>query len=110
MILRRIAFADIARTRFDPIDEPTRNGAASILADVRFDGEAAVRKHAERLGDVKAGEPLLLDAKALAKALASLPNEDRECAAANTGSGCSYATCARCTTSASGRRPLQRAC
>ncbi|HSI02993.1 MAG: histidinol dehydrogenase [Myxococcota bacterium] len=77
MTLRRIAFADIARTRFDPIDETTRNGAAAILAEVRASGEAAVRKHAERLGDVKPGEPLLLDAKVLAQALASLPKEDR---------------------------------
>ncbi len=77
MTLRRIAFADIAHTRFDPIDEPTRNGAAAILADVRSSGEPAVRKHAERLGDVKPGEPLLLDTKVLAKALAGLPKEDR---------------------------------
>ncbi len=77
MTLRRIAAADIARTRFDPIDEPTRAGAAAILADVRSGGEAAVRKHAERLGDVKAGEPLLIGPDALAAALASLPKDDR---------------------------------
>lgn len=77
MTLRRIAAADIARTRFDPIDEPTRQGAAAILVDVRSGGEAAVRKHAERLGDVKPGEPLIIERKALETALAGLPAEDR---------------------------------
>ncbi len=53
MTLKRISLREIGRTRFDPIDGPTRAGAAAILADVRERGEAAVRQHAERLGDVK---------------------------------------------------------
>src|SRR5690348_13792371 len=78
MMLKRIAVHEIGRTRFDPIDEPTRAGAAAILSDVRERGEAAVREHAERLGDIKPGAPLVIERAQLAAALAGLPKSDRE--------------------------------
>lgn len=78
MSLRRITAAEVARLRFDPVDEPTRKGAGAILADVRDNGEVAVRAHAERLGDIKPGEPLVYDRAALKKAADALPKDDLE--------------------------------
>lgn len=77
MTLRRITRRDIAATRVDPLDEKTKAGAAAILADVKARGEAALREHAERLGDLKAGAPLVIGKPQLAVALASLSDADR---------------------------------
>ncbi|MBC7794346.1 MAG: histidinol dehydrogenase [Clostridia bacterium] len=76
MSLRRIQAADVARHRFDPVDDATRAGAGAILNDVRNGGQQAVRAHAERLGDIKPGEPLVYDRDALKKAAASLSAGD----------------------------------
>ena len=51
--------------------------AGEILDDVERRGEPAVREHAERLGDLRPGEPLLLDRAALARAHDALDPADR---------------------------------
>ena len=78
MTLKRIVARDIGRARFDPIDEPTRARAATILADVREGGALAVREHAERLGDIRPGGALVIERAELDKALSELPKTDRE--------------------------------
>lgn len=74
--MRRITASEVARHRFDPVDEPTRAGAGAILNDVRNGGQDAVRGHAERLGDIKQGEPLVYDRDALQRAAKALPTGD----------------------------------
>jgi len=51
--------------------------AARIVAEVESGGEAALRSHAERLGDIEPGAPLIFDRSALEAALAALDADDR---------------------------------
>ncbi|MDY0002093.1 MAG: histidinol dehydrogenase [Polyangia bacterium] len=60
-----------------PVDAETLGAAARIVEDVRQRGEQALREHAERLGDLGPGDPLVLGPEALARALSSLPAEER---------------------------------
>jgi phosphoribosyl-ATP pyrophosphohydrolase/phosphoribosyl-AMP cyclohydrolase/histidinol dehydrogenase len=59
------------------ITREVREAAATIVEDVRLRGEAALREHAERLGDLLPGAPLLIPRRALLAALDELPGEDR---------------------------------
>jgi phosphoribosyl-ATP pyrophosphohydrolase/phosphoribosyl-AMP cyclohydrolase/histidinol dehydrogenase len=52
--------------------------AAGIVRDVCARGAVALREHAERLGDLAPGAPLILPREALASALAALEPGDRE--------------------------------
>jgi phosphoribosyl-ATP pyrophosphohydrolase/phosphoribosyl-AMP cyclohydrolase/histidinol dehydrogenase len=76
--LRVIGADEVRTTRRDPVDAATLAAAAGIVDDVRRRGEAALREHAERLGDVKRGEPLVIEAPALRRALESIPRADRD--------------------------------
>ncbi len=60
----------------EPVDLETLAQATAIVADVRDDGEAALRKHAERLGDLDPGAPLVATREALEDALTTLPPGD----------------------------------
>lgn len=51
-------------------------GARRIVDDVRFRGEEALREHAERLGDIEPGAPLLIERSALEEARRALPEEE----------------------------------
>ncbi|MBY0113862.1 MAG: histidinol dehydrogenase [Phycisphaerales bacterium] len=77
-MLQRRSADDIARRSRVTIDAPTLHGAQAILDEVRSGGEAALRRVAERLGDIKPAEPLVLDRAAIAKAAASVPREHIE--------------------------------
>ncbi len=59
------------------IAREVREAAAAIVEDVRLRGEPALREHAERLGDLPPGAPLLIPRQALLGALEELPGEDR---------------------------------
>ena len=74
--LRLRTVADLARRGGDP-DPETLATAARIVRDVRKRGEVALRKHAERFGDVPRGAPLYYDRPELARALAGLAPADR---------------------------------
>lgn len=76
-VLRRVAPTEISRHRHDPVDAQTVAQAAAILADVRADGLAAVRRHAERLGDVTAGAPMIVGRDVLTQAERELPADQR---------------------------------
>jgi histidinol dehydrogenase len=67
----------LERARPTYLDAETLATAAGILEDVRTRGAAAVRSHAERLGDLDPGSPLLLGREEMDRALRSLPAEDR---------------------------------
>lgn len=57
------------------VDEATLAAAGQIVADVRARGEAGLRHHAERLGDVAEGAPLILRGEALAAAKSAVSSE-----------------------------------
>jgi phosphoribosyl-ATP pyrophosphohydrolase/phosphoribosyl-AMP cyclohydrolase/histidinol dehydrogenase len=57
------------------VDAPTLAAAADIVDDVRTYGEAALRRHAERLGDLAPGAPLWLDRATLRAAFEAQPLE-----------------------------------
>lgn len=77
-LLRRVPAAEVRAMRRHGVDAATLAAAAPIVEDVQARGEAALREHAERLGDLKPGAPLLLDRAALAAAFAALPKAQQE--------------------------------
>jgi phosphoribosyl-ATP pyrophosphohydrolase/phosphoribosyl-AMP cyclohydrolase/histidinol dehydrogenase len=77
-VLRRVAAAEVRAIRRHGVDAATLAAAAPIVEDVQARGEAALREHAERLGDLKPGAPLLIDRGALANAFAALAPAQRD--------------------------------
>ena len=69
--------AALAASLPDPVDAETLAAAAVIVDDVRARGEPALREHAERLGDVAPGAPLVIGRDALEAARDALPAEQR---------------------------------
>lgn len=59
------------------LDEETTRIAGAILQDVRTGGVAALRAHAERLGDITPADPLIIERAGLQAALAALPADQR---------------------------------
>ena len=76
--LRRLTAGGLPDPRRDAVDADTLSAAGAIVADVRRDGAAAVRRHAERLGDLGAGAPMIIERAALDAARDALPTSDRE--------------------------------
>ncbi|MFU8802962.1 MAG: histidinol dehydrogenase, partial [Bradymonadaceae bacterium] len=76
-LLKILPYADIPEIRRSPVDGETLEAAGLIVNDVRDRGEAAVREHALRLGDLGEGDALVLGPEALEEALLSLPDADR---------------------------------
>ncbi len=70
--------ADLEPARADVLDAETMRRAGAIVDDVAARGFDAVREHAERLGDVAVGAPLVLDREDLLAALQALPDDDRQ--------------------------------
>ncbi|MGM0574586.1 MAG: histidinol dehydrogenase [Myxococcota bacterium] len=76
--LRRLDADEVSASRRDPVDRETLEGAAHIVEDVRKRGESALREHAERLGDLEPGAPLVLGAEEMEAARDELSREDLE--------------------------------
>ena len=70
--LRRLRPDDVAPMRRDPVDAAALAAAAPIVDDVRARGAAAVRAHAERLGDLVPAAPMVVPRDGLARALAGI--------------------------------------
>ncbi len=77
-LLPRVELSAAARLARRPVDPDTLATAASIVEDVRVGGEAALRHHAERLGDVRPFESIVLDRDELDAAARSLDAGQRE--------------------------------
>jgi phosphoribosyl-ATP pyrophosphohydrolase/phosphoribosyl-AMP cyclohydrolase/histidinol dehydrogenase len=77
-LLRRVPAAEVPALRRGAVDAATLTAAAVLVDDVRTRGEAAVREHAERLGDLKPGEPLVRPKKELDAAAKALSKDDRD--------------------------------
>ena len=76
-LLKRRDVSDLSRLRRDPVDPDALAVVRPIVEDVRTRGEAALREHAERLGDLKPGGPLFLEHADLCRALAALAPAER---------------------------------
>ncbi len=77
MSLKRTTPATIPLRGRAAVDAETLRIAGEIVESVRIEGEAALRHHAERFGDVPTGGALIYDRAAMQEALESLPAEDR---------------------------------
>ncbi len=75
--LRRVRPDQVQRSRHEVIDAGTLGQVGRIVDDVRRRGEAALRRHAERLGDLRRGEPMVFDRGDLAVAYQALPAAQR---------------------------------
>ena len=74
-VMKRVEAKDLEALRREAVDAQTLAEAAAIVEDVRARGEAAVREHAVRLGDMREGQPLLMDRNALMGELSRLDNK-----------------------------------
>ena len=63
----------------DPVYPDAEATAKQCLADIKAQGEVALRMYAEKFGDVPKGGPLVLDKTAMKEAYDSLPEEDQRC-------------------------------
>ncbi|MFT5287446.1 MAG: phosphoribosyl-ATP pyrophosphohydrolase/phosphoribosyl-AMP cyclohydrolase/histidinol dehydrogenase, partial [Planctomycetota bacterium] len=77
-ILRVVSSLESELVSKKPSDAATDRAAIEIVEDVRERGEVALRAHAERLGDLEVGAPLVLDRAALESVRVSLPAHQRE--------------------------------
>jgi phosphoribosyl-ATP pyrophosphohydrolase/phosphoribosyl-AMP cyclohydrolase/histidinol dehydrogenase len=76
--LRRLELTAVPQLRRAAVDGATLDAAARIVQDVRDRGEAALRHHAERLGDLAAGEPLFRTRADMLAALDGISTADRD--------------------------------
>ena len=72
-MLRRVSPVAVEAAHLSPVDAPTLAAARAILDDVRDRGEPSLRAHAERLGDLPIGAPLVITRDDLAAAARDLP-------------------------------------
>lgn len=77
-LLRRLSPAEVRVARRGAVDAVTLGQAQDIVDDVRERGAEALRQHAERLGDIEPGAPLVRDRAQLDAALAALAPSDRD--------------------------------
>ncbi len=77
-MLARVTPDQVALGERGAVDPDALATAGAIVEDVRRNGEAAVRRHAERLGDLDPGAPLVADRGTLNTALARLPDADAD--------------------------------
>jgi phosphoribosyl-ATP pyrophosphohydrolase/phosphoribosyl-AMP cyclohydrolase/histidinol dehydrogenase len=75
--LTRRSPAEVRGARRHPVDAEALAAVDPILGDVQARGEAALRAHAERLGDLAAGAPLVIERAALDAAKDALPASGR---------------------------------
>ena len=75
--LKRLKADEIPALRRRAVDAQTLAQAAAIVDDVEQRGEAAVREHAERLGDLESGAPLYHTRAELTQALETIAPDQR---------------------------------
>ena len=77
LALRRLSLAEIPASASRSRDREAERTAAAIIDEVEDEGEAALRRWAERLGELEPGGKLFLDGAALERALSALGREER---------------------------------
>jgi len=75
--MRRLTQGEVERIDRWAVDSETLEAAAEIVDAVRREGEAAVRRFAERFGEVAPGDPLLVGREELDRTLSTIPESDR---------------------------------
>lgn len=77
-LLRRVSPAEVNETGLTQIDQDTERVVVQIVEEVRHGGETALRGHAERLGDLESGKPLVVDRRDLKAAFDTLDSATRQ--------------------------------
>ena len=77
-LLSSRTLAEIVRRRRTALPREALAVAAEIIDAVRREGEPAVRRQAERFGDLQPNEPIVIERPALERALHGLDRADRE--------------------------------
>ena len=62
-----------------PVDRDAEATARQCLADLKAEGEAALRRYAEKFGDIVEGGALVLDKAAMKAAFDTLSTDDQVC-------------------------------
>ncbi|MCP4603741.1 MAG: histidinol dehydrogenase [Proteobacteria bacterium] len=78
VLLKLVTPDEVDSSRRDPVDRETLAAAQTIVEDVRTGGEAALRKHAERFGDIESGARLVVERKDLDAARNAITQNDRD--------------------------------
>lgn len=78
-MLRRVTGGQVQATRFCALDDQTLEQAGALVRRVEREGVRAVRELAERFGERKHGEALVLGKDAMRAALEAMDAEDRAC-------------------------------
>lgn len=78
MKLRQVDAQSLFLNRRNPVDAEALSVATAIVEDVRSGGAAAVRKYAERFGDLAPGADMVLDRSQLEAAWLGLPGDQRQ--------------------------------
>ncbi|MCC6425581.1 MAG: histidinol dehydrogenase [Phycisphaerales bacterium] len=76
-LLPRLTPDQVQRAQRQAVDPQALTLAAAIIDDVRRRGIDAVQEHAQRLGDIKPGEPLIIERAALRSAIDRIDREHR---------------------------------
>ena len=77
-LLRARTVEDVIRQRGAAVPAEVITAVTEIVEAVRSGGEAALRQHAERFGELLPGEPIVIERPVLEKALRGLDPADRE--------------------------------
>ncbi len=77
-LLRDRTVEEIVRQRCVALPAEALDAAAEIVAAVRRGGEPALRQQAERFGELRPNEPIVIGRRGLADALRALDGADRE--------------------------------
>lgn len=75
--MRRVTLETMPLRGRGAVDAETLTAAGAIVRDVQDRGEAGLRHHAERLGDLPRGAPLVIERAALDAAVEALPAAER---------------------------------
>lgn len=75
--LRRLEPSEVRASRVEPVEPEALAAVVPILEEVEREGMVAVRRYAERFGDLRPGERVVLGPAELKEALDSLPADDR---------------------------------
>jgi phosphoribosyl-ATP pyrophosphohydrolase/phosphoribosyl-AMP cyclohydrolase/histidinol dehydrogenase len=77
-LLRARTVEDVVRQRHTVVPAEALDAAAEIVDAVRRGGEPALRRQAERFGELRPHEPIVIERRALENALGALDSADRE--------------------------------
>jgi len=77
-LLRDRTVEDIVQQRRTVVSAEVLDAAAETVEAVRRGGEPALRRHAERFGELQPNEPIVIERSALENALQALGGADRE--------------------------------